>query len=104
MIRRPTRSTRPDTPFPYPTLFRSSPPIPPHCPPTPAAPLSAALSRRSRDLQTHRFGTVQNDGARRRFSDEKRAQSARSLVRKGRFDSKNRDNRARIHEIGRENV
>src|SRR3546814_9868632 len=56
------------------TLFlscRRSLRSPPHCPPTPAALLSAALSRRSRDLQTHRFGTVQNDGARRRFSDER---------------------------------
>src|SRR3546814_1157607 len=40
------------------TLFlscRRSLRSPPHCPPTPAALLSAALPRRSRDLQTHRL-------------------------------------------------
>src|SRR3546814_8476034 len=32
MIRRPPRSTRPDTLFPYPTLFRSIPPTPDYTP------------------------------------------------------------------------
>src|SRR3546814_2036379 len=37
MIRRPPRSTRTDTLFPYTTLFRSAAPAPP--PPAPSAPL-----------------------------------------------------------------
>src|SRR3546814_5325262 len=48
MIRRPPRSTRTDTLFPYPTLFRSAPSIRhPHLPsPTPPSP------RRSQALQS----------------------------------------------------
>src|SRR3546814_11615495 len=42
MIRRPPRSTRTDTPFPYTTLFRSPPPKPP---PPGLAPLTRRMKR-----------------------------------------------------------